>query len=166
MLPRICESTDLIQDRLPKALEKVWDAEAVKRAVIKNPETADRPGVYREHVFDLHSGIRLIVSLESHEIRNDAFPPAGVTEQVQQPTRREIVLHISASWHEDAEPPETMQELQDRVKQTLESLRLFPELAEQGYITGRALHVLYPESAVRTILSRLHLKAPEFAVGA
>lgn len=57
-LPFAKETMQQLKDRFNKALEKVWDVDAI--AI--DPEKIDRPAQHREHVFDFEDGIRLIIS--------------------------------------------------------------------------------------------------------
>lgn len=51
-----------LSQRVPKALEKIWDAEDI----LVDPDNADRPGLHEEYIFDFISGCRLIISREKY----------------------------------------------------------------------------------------------------
>jgi len=68
-LPFIPEPLEQLKFRYPKCLEKVWKVTEYMQ---------DRPGLYRENIFDFESGLRLLISKSN-------FPHG-------------IQVHVSASW--------------------------------------------------------------------
>ena len=59
-LPFAPETIESLQKRLPVAFARLWSVEQISK-------TGDRPGLYREYVFDTEQGIRLIISRESKD---------------------------------------------------------------------------------------------------
>ena len=77
------EPFEQLRRRLPAALQVRWDAAVIEAS----PQTADRPGLLRAHVFDTPYLIRLIVSVD-FDSRQPEMPP---------------VLHTSGSFREGFE---------------------------------------------------------------
>lgn len=61
MLPFRPEPIAALRERLPRAVDKIYDATLYSLLPPK-----ERPGMKPEHVFDLPSGIRFIISAESY----------------------------------------------------------------------------------------------------
>jgi|SRR5688572_4008147 len=69
------EPLESLKARFPKAIDTIWG----------KIKTEDRPGMYREHVFDFEDGLRMIIS---REVLIDPEP----------------VIHVSASWANNRPP--------------------------------------------------------------
>ena len=123
-LPFAPEKLEALQKRLPVAFGRLWDAAEISR-------TGDRPGLYREYVFDTEQGIRLIISKDASD--------------------GEEVLHISGSidgkyldhWRQKIIHP------QDAIVAVLASFKEISGLDETGVaisdITdGGVVHLVYP----------------------
>lgn len=151
-LPRICETVDLLLDRLPAALKYVWNGDEMVR-LAEQSDDVDRPGLYREHTFDLHSGLRLIISLEAHS------GPSPLLLNVEGPN---TILHVSASWDRTGSVElASLDDLQGLVRETLSALGLQPELAEQAVLTRSVLHIVYGPENTLLLLGRLRLETPK-----
>lgn len=82
------ESLDSMRNRYKKAVAKVW--------VVDGSNMKERPGLFRDHVFDFESGIRLLIS-------NDKI--AG----------EDPVIHISASYEGRPGQPVLLAEFEEEV---------------------------------------------------
>lgn len=66
------EDVEAINLRMPAALERLWDQEAVRKDVEANGLGAERPGADRKYIFDYPDGMRLIVSREKTKTMESA----------------------------------------------------------------------------------------------
>lgn len=60
------EPVEQLKARFPQALERTWNAD-----LMFDQREADRPGLYRTHVFDYPDGIRAIISVDEITVRDE-----------------------------------------------------------------------------------------------
>lgn len=82
-LPFEPEPASIARGRWHRATLRVWDYGSLLPwlpTTLDEAALMDRPGLYRDHVFDFHDGIRLIVGTETYKVLG-------------------TLLHVSASAH-------------------------------------------------------------------
>lgn len=122
------ETIDALRGRLPDALKQLWDADKIK----EYPN--HRPMIYRTHVFDLPSGVRLGVSRETSK-------------------QHGIAIHISASWTKQGSAKlSTLNEYKKLLKATIKALfGVHQNEATSELFTGMVMHYTFTGDAYRQI---------------
>jgi hypothetical protein len=116
-LPFQPETTEQLKARFEKAMETVYDADAIMN------ESTDRPVLHREHVFDFEDGIRLIISKDK--------------------TMGRVYLHVSASCQSQKVMTET--DMLNEILTKMEAIG--PELEGKGIVQtteGGIVHFVIP----------------------
>ena len=117
-LPFKAESIESLRSRYPKCLERIWKLNELWR---------DRPGMYRDYVFDFEDGTRLLIS------KDNFYPEDGE------------VIHVSASWEYDHKAPVTIVEATKHVTEHWHNIGGKGNLLWIGMSPNRVPHWLVKE---------------------